>query len=207
MITVYGAPPTRALRVLWMLEEMGLEYEVHRIDFPKRREDEAFMRAAPSGAVPALVDGEVRMMESMAIVEYLGARYGPTPLVVAPDAPEYPTYLQFFHYGEASLSAPLNVVVASRFFAPEDEKQNWGAKITVQIVSGRCAAVAAQLERTPYLAGERFTAADISCAYAFGMMERLGVADKLGPVIQAYMARLTARPAFQQAMRHEAPLR
>ena len=206
MITVYGTPPTRAIRVIWMLEEMGLEYEVRRLDFARRREDEAFMRVSPSGAAPGFVDGEVRMMESMAIVEYLGARYGPTPLAPTVEDPGYPTYLQFLHYGEASLSAPLNVVVASRFFAPEDQKQNWGAKIAVQIVAGRCPAVAAQLEQTAYVAGERFTAADISCAYAFGLMERIGASDKLAPVIQDYVKRLSARPAYQRAMRHEAPL-
>ena len=206
MITVFGAPPTRGLRVLWMLEEMGLEYELRRVDFRNRHADEEFMRASPSGAAPGLVDGEVRMMESMAIVEYLGARYGPTPLVLSANHPDFPAYIQFLHYGEGSLSAPLNVVIASRFFAPEEEKQNWGAKMAVQMVLGRCSAVAAQLERTPYVAGELFTAADISCAYAFGLLRRIGAADRLDPAIVDYMARVEARPAFQRAMRHEAPL-
>ena len=147
MITVFGAPPTRGLRVLWMLEEMGLEYELRRVDFRNRHADEEFMRASPSGAAPGLVDGEVRMMESMAIVEYLGARYGPTPLVLSANHPDFPAYLQFLHYGEGSLSAPLNVVIASRFFAPEEEKQNWGAKMAVQMVLGRRRAAGADALR------------------------------------------------------------
>ena len=207
MITVFGAPPTRGLRVLWMLEEMGLDYEVRPVEFMTRRQDEAFMAVCPSGAAPGIIDGEVAMMESVAIMEYLAARHGPTPLALRVSDPDYPRYQQFLHYGEASLAAPLNVVVASRFFAPETEKRNWGAQVAIDMVVGRTEAVAAQLRRTPYLAGERFTAADISCAYAFGMMDRLGLADRLDGVITAYMERVQGRPAFHRAMRHDRPLR
>jgi glutathione S-transferase len=121
MITVYGAPPTRALRVIWMLEEMGLDYRVRPVDMRTRRQDAEFMAASPAGAAPGLADGQVAMMESVAILEYLGARHGPTPLVVTPDEPDFPLYLQYLHYGEASLASQINVVIASRFFAPEGE--------------------------------------------------------------------------------------
>ena len=206
MITIFGASPTRGLRVLWMLEEMGLDYEVRPVDLKSRRQDQAFMAVCPSGAMPGLVDGEVQMMESVAIMEYLAARYGPTPLAPEITDPDYPRYLQFLHYGEASLAAPLNIVVASRLFAPETEKQNWGVQVSIDMVAGRTEAVAAQLRRTPYLAGQGFTAADISCAYAFGLMDRLGLADRLDGVITAYMDRLQERPAFKRAMRHHRPL-
>ena len=202
MITVFGAPPTRGLRVLWMLEEMGLDYEVRPVDMMRRLQDEVFMEVCPSGAAPGIVDGEVRMMESVAIMEYLAARHGPTPLAPEVSDPDYSRYLQFLHYGEASLSMPLNIVVASRLFAPEAEKQNWGAKLAVDMVAGKSAAVAAQLRRTPYLAGERFTAADISCGYGLGLMGRLGFADRLDDGVTAYVERLQSRPAFERAMRH-----
>src|SRR5947207_547604 len=80
MITVFGAPPTRALRVVWMLEEMGLEYEIRPVDFAKRFEDAEFLAASPAGSIPGIRDGGVQMMESCAILEYLGAKYGPTSL-------------------------------------------------------------------------------------------------------------------------------
>src|SRR5215212_10891152 len=106
MITVYGAPPTRALRVLWMLEEMGLPYEVRPVDFAKRLEDAEFMAASPAGSMPAIRDGDVRVFESCAILEYLGATYGPTPLTPTVGDPNYPAYVSFLHFGEGSLSAP-----------------------------------------------------------------------------------------------------
>src|SRR5215217_5711587 len=79
MITVYGAPPTRALRVLWRLTEMGLDYGIHPVDFASRLDDAEFIAASSTAAVPAFRHGDVRLMESCAILEYLGAKYGPTP--------------------------------------------------------------------------------------------------------------------------------
>lgn len=197
MITVYGAPPTRALRVLWMLEEMGLTYEVRRVDFATRADDADFIAANPVGTFPALEDGEVRMMESCAILEYLAARYGPTPLAPAPDDPAFPAYLNFLHFGEASLSGPMNVIIASRFLAPEGEKRNWGATYAIDNFARKAGALVRRLEESPYLAGPEFTAADISCGYAIGFARSLRA--ELDPVLADYLARITARPAYKRA--------
>jgi glutathione S-transferase len=205
MITVFGAPPSRALRVIWMLEEMGLPYEVRRVDFAKRHEDREFMTASPAGAMPGIVDGDVRMMESVAILEYLGTRYGPTPLVPGPDDPSWPTYLTFLHFGEASLMAPLNVTLGSRFFAPDEDKDNWGARFAVDILIRKSAALADQLKRHPYAAGDAFTAADISCAFPLGVASFLGAADRLDPILIDYLGRLRERPAYQAAAAHAGP--
>lgn len=202
MITVYGAPPTRAMRVVWMLEEMGLPYEVKPIDFAKRMEDAEFLEASPTGAFPGLRDGDVRMMESCAILEYLAAKYGPTPLAPQPGDPSYPAYLSFLHFGEASLSGPLNVALATRFFAPEDQKQNWGAQMAVEQFVRKSAALAGQLNRHPFVAGDSFTAADIACGYAAGFGKFLGIEDRMPPPVMAYYGRMSERPAFQRAMRH-----
>jgi glutathione S-transferase len=206
MITVYGAPPSRGIRVIWMLEELGLPYQVHPVNIATRREDADFMALSPAGAIPAFDDGHARITESMAIVEYLAARHGPTPLALVPDEADYPAYLQFLHFGEASLAAPLNVVIASRFFAPEAERENWGAKAAVHMVLARFKVLAARLAGRLYVAGDRFTAADISCAYALHLATSLGLADKLDPGLLAYYDRLRARPAYERAQAHAAPL-
>ena len=206
MITVYGAPPTRALRVLWMLEEMGLSYEVHPVDFATRFEDAELLAASPTGALPAIRDGDVRVFESCAILEYLGAKYGPTPLAPPPGDPSYPAYVSFLHFGEASLTAPLNVTIGSRFFAPEDQKTNWGALFAIDLFVRKSAALAGPLSRTPYLAGESFTAADISCGYAIGLARFLKFEDRLEPPVRDYAARLAERPAFQRALAKSQPL-
>jgi len=206
MIIVYGAPPTRSLRVVWMLEEMQLPYEVRAIDFGKRLEDAEFLEASPTGAFPGLRDGDIRMMEACAILEYLAARYGPTPLAPTCGDPTYPAYLSFLHFGEASLTGPLNVALATRFFAPDDQKQNWGAQFSLDLFVRKAAALAGPLRRHPYIAGNQFTAADISCGYAAGFGRFLGVEDRLDRVVADYHQRLTERPAFQRAMRHAQPV-
>ena len=78
MITVYGGSTTRSFRVLWLLEEMGLPYSLRRVDLLHRRGDAEFLKVNPAGFLPAMQEGEVAMVESIAIMAYPVARYGPT---------------------------------------------------------------------------------------------------------------------------------
>ena len=91
MITVWGTG--RGFRVVWLLEEMGLPYRVRQVDMLAGvKNDSEFLAINPSGFIPALQDGDVIMVESIAIMEYLMARYGPTPLAPAPQDPAFPLY-------------------------------------------------------------------------------------------------------------------
>ena len=198
MITVYGEG--RGFRVAWLLEEMGLPYRLRPVDLLAGLEDDAeFLAVNPAGFIPAIVDGEVTMVESIAIMEYLLARHGPTPL--APDAhdPAFPAYQQFLHLGEAGLAGPINVIVASEILAPEAERRNWSTGWALKSFESRRGLVARQLARSPYLAGEAFTAADISVTYALEFAQRTGNAI-LDDVERAYVARTTARAAYARAM-------
>ncbi len=105
MITVFGGWPSRSQRVLWLLEELGIPYVFHPVDLRDRRSDPEFMAANAAGFLPAIADGEVRLCESVAIMEYLLARHGPTPLAPRPFDPAFPSYQQFLHLGEAGLAA------------------------------------------------------------------------------------------------------
>ncbi|MDQ6620011.1 MAG: glutathione S-transferase family protein [Pseudomonadota bacterium] len=205
MITVYGAPPTRSMRVVWMLEEMELEYQIHAVDFAKRTEDVEFIQASPTGSFPGFRDGDVCLMESCAILEYLGAKYGPTSLVPTLNDAQYPRYLSFLHFGEASLSGPLNVTIGTRFFAPDEHKQNWGAQFAIDNFIRKSAAMLEPLRRGPFLAGDTFTAADISCGYALGLAHFLGFAERLDPALREYLGRLAQRPAYRAANAHQRP--
>jgi glutathione S-transferase len=207
MITVYGTPPTRAMRVVWMLEEMGLPYELRPVEFEKRFSDAEFLEVSPTGAFPGLRDGDVRLMESCAILEYLGAKYGPTPLTPRPGDASYPAYVAYLHFGESSLSAPLNVAIATRFFAPDDQKENWGARFAIDNFVRKSAALLGPLAERPFIAGDTFTAADISCGYALGLPRFLGFEDRLDPKLREYVGRLAQRPAFQRAASQQQPAR
>jgi glutathione S-transferase len=198
MITVFGEG--RGFRVVWLLEEMGLAHRLRPVDLIAGVENDAeYLAINPSGFIPAIQDGDVTMVESIAIMEYLIARYGPTPLAPAPHDPAFPAYQQFLHLGEAGLAASIYFVVVSRNLALEAERQNWGANKALEVFESRRKLVTRQLARSPYLAGDRFTAADISVTYALELAQRTGAAA-LGEAERAYVARTTGREAYKRAM-------
>ena len=198
MITVFGEG--RGFRVVWLLEEMGLPYRLRPVDLLAGVEKDAeYLAINPAGFIPAIQDGDVTMVESIAIMEYLMARYGPTPLAPGPHDPAFPTYQQFLHLGEAGLAASMYFVVVSRNLAPEAERRNWGASKALEVFESRLGLVARQLARSPYLAGETFTAADISVTYALQFARR-GGGIALGEAEQAYMARTSGREAYKRAI-------
>src|SRR5215469_5072900 len=198
MITVYGEG--RGFRVVWLLEEMGLPYRLRDVDLLAGVEnDPEYLAINPAGFIPAITDGDVTMVESIAIMEYLIARHGPTPLAPAPQDPAFPAYQQFLHLGEAGLAASIYFVVGARNFAPESERQNWSAGQALDVFNTRLGLVTRQLARAPYLAGEAFTAADISVTYALTLAQRAG-GVVLGETERAYMARTTARDAYKRAL-------
>jgi glutathione S-transferase len=198
MITVFGEG--RGFRVVWLLEEMGLPYRLRPVDLLAGVEnDPEFLAVNPAGFIPALQDGGVTMVESIAIMEYLMARHGPTPLAPDPRDPTFPAYQQFLHLGEAGLAASICFVSGARHLAPEAERQNWSARQALEVFETRLGLVTRQLGRSPYLAGEAFTAADISVTYALELAERSG-SFSLGEAERAYVARTSARDAYQRAM-------
>ena len=154
MITIYGEG--RGFRDIWLLEEMGLPYKLRPVDLLAGVEnDPEFLRVNPGGFIPALVDGDVTMVESIAIMEYLLARYPfPKPRWrPRRDDPNFGLYQQFLHLGEAGLGANIQVVVVSGFVAPESERDNWGARWALDQFHNRMKLVKRQLARTPLSRG------------------------------------------------------
>jgi len=198
MITVFGEG--RGFRVVWLLEEMGLPYRLRQVDLLAGVEKDAeYLAINPAGFIPAIQDGDVTMVESIAIMEYLMARHGPTPLAPDPHDPTFPAYQQFLHLGEAGLAASMYFCVVSRNLAPEAERQNWGARKALEVFQSRLGLVTRQLGRSPYLAGDAFTAADISVTYALQFAQR-GGGVTLGAAEKAYVARATGREGYRRAM-------
>ena len=198
MITVWGEG--RGFRVVWLLEEMGLPYRLRQVDLLAGVEnDPEFLGINPGGFIPAIQDGDVTMVESIAIMEYLIARYGPTPLAPAPHDPAFALYQQFLHLGEAGLGANIQVVVVSGFVAPESERDNWGARWALDQFNNRMKLVKRQLARAPYMAGDSFTAADISVTYTLNLAARRG-GIVLDDTEKAYMARTTGRDGYKRAL-------
>ena len=196
MLRIYHVPRTRSLRVIWLCEEMGVPYEVKTEVFGQPSPE--FLEANPLGAFPGIRDGDVLMGESTAIMQYVTETYGPTKLALRADHPRFADYLQFLTFGEASLSAYMNPVIATQFGAPEGQKENFTVEAAKGMFIRRLGAVEKKLEKGDYLAGD-FTAADISVGYALGLGEGFGLGERYSAPIKAYSERLRARPAFQAA--------
>ncbi|GGL61190.1 glutathione S-transferase family protein [Wenxinia marina] len=196
MITVYGEG--RGFRVLWMLEEMGLPYRLVDIDLlSDAPHDPDFLAINPSGFIPAIRDGEVGMVESIAILEVLAARHGPTPLVPAQDDPAYPTYRQFLLMGEAGIATAAFYLMNLRRVSGEEDSP--GIRFARYQFDSRVALVARQLERTEHVAGDAFTAADISVTYGLNhgtIYSGLAVPE----VVETYLGRVRSRPAYRRAV-------
>lgn len=203
MIKIYHVDPARSLRVIWLMEELGEPYEVEPIAFPP---SEAFLAISPTGTLPTIVDGDIVMAESIAILQYLtgrrlqksmelGLTVGPNP-----DPAAYAEHLQFLHLGEASLAAPLSLALRTQRLAPDDQKTNFTANLCRDVFRRRLAVVDKRLgDGRPYLTGERLTIADISVGYALHLAQLRGAEALLTPLTLAYLERLRARPALQRA--------
>ena len=129
----------------------------------------------------------------MAMGQTQGRRLRPRP------DPAFPAYLQFLHLGEAGLAGTIQLVVVSRNFAPESERDNWGAGWTLDQFTRQLGHVTRRLADAPYMAGDAFTAADISVTYALTLAARAG-GIILGEAERAYVDRTTARDAYERAM-------
>lgn len=199
MITVWGGQTSRSIRAVWVLEEMGLPYRVRQVDMLAAEKDPAWLAINPGDFLPAIQDGEVTMVESVAIMEYLMGRYGPTPLQPSPCDPAFPAYQQFLHMGEAGLATLIMVPLVTGFLAPAPERDNWSVRWARECLERRLLLVRRQLACAPYMAGHRFTAADISVTYALNLgANHAGFV--LGEAEQAYLARTNSREAFKRAL-------
>jgi glutathione S-transferase len=199
MVTVYSAPNTRAIRVIWVLEEIGVKAEIKSMPYPPRQHAPDYFAVNPTGLVPLLIDGEVRLSESMAICDYLAAKHG-SPLVVPTNDPERPQFLQWLWYGESTLMTPLsrlNIVRQVERKAPEVDAIIAGAR---DHVAERLKMLEQRLEGRDFLVAGRLTLADISVGYPLHLVGLLGVDNLLGPRSVAYRERLRARPAYQRAI-------
>ncbi|MBI4515394.1 MAG: glutathione S-transferase family protein [Deltaproteobacteria bacterium] len=200
MIKLYHGPRTRSVRIYWLLEELGLPYELVTVPFvaplPPAK---PFSQATPAGKFPTLEDGEVTMFESGAILEYVIERYGQGRLAPAPGTPQRAAFLQWVHFSEATAFPPLGNIAWHMFRQDADS-------IPAAMADYRTWAVAAldvlekALAGRQYLLGPDFSAADIMVGYTVQCAKWFGLLSDDYRNLTAYLARLTARPAFQKAL-------
>jgi len=199
MIKLYFAPRTRSVRILWLLEELGLPYELERVDFLPPAKT-FFAQRTPTGKLPTIEDGDVVMCESGAIVEYILERYGRGRLAPPVGSRERAAFLQWIHFAESTAFPPLGILVWLTRYRGQALDQSE----LVEDARDRAAMGLAFLERElgekTYLLGDDFSAADVMMGFTLVAARLLGVLDARHPALGRYLARLEARPAFQKAI-------
>ncbi len=202
MITLYHARYTRSLRVRWLLEELGLDYELKRLNFQAgEHKAPEYLAIHPLGRLPALADGDVRMFESGAIIQYLLDKYGEGRLHPLPATPAAASYLQWFHFGEATHQPYLSVMAQHLAILPEEERLPQVAGKARENALACMGLLDAHLSEHEYVAGDQFTAADIMVVYPLVLSQLFGLLPSEGhPHLMRYYERIEARPAFQTAV-------
>jgi len=197
---VYFAPQSRAVRTVWLLEEMGLDYELHNFQLgAKEMRSEPYLSINPMGRVPVLEDGAVTLSESTAIAQYLIARHGDGALARAPDSPDFPAYLQWMHYAEGMIMPPVNTIVVETILLPPERRNQGNADRAIKLLNRSLAGLETYLEGKEFLAGS-FSAADTITGHACVITANLGADLSDKPNIAAYRERLLVRPALQKAL-------
>lgn len=198
MLKLHHAPNSRAGRIVWLLEELELPYELNKMKFhPSDLKSDEHRGRHPLGRVPVLEDGDVMLYESGAIVEYIIERHAGGALKPKPDDPMYAEYLQWFHYCEGMVMPPVNTIVVQTILLPPERRNEEALGQAQRLLSKAVMPIDIALEGRDFLIGD-FSAADVMLGHACYMSRRLGsVGDELTS-LQAYLDRIEARPAFQK---------
>ena len=200
MLKVHFAPNSRAGRIIWLLEELSLPYEVNNMAFhPKDLKSDEHRKRHPLGRIPVLDDGEIRIYESGAIIEYVLERHKNGGLKPSVDDERYPEYLQWFHYCEGMVMPPINTIVVQTILLPPDRRDETVLGQAQRLLTKSLAPVNETLEGKDYLIGD-FSAADLMLGHSCFMGNRMGcVPDKMTHLKQ-YVEKISNREAFKTAI-------
>ena len=198
---LYHAPGSRSVRIVWLLEELGLDCDIHfhKLGDKGMRSPE-YLKVHPMGRVPALEDDGVVLYESGAIVEYILAKHAGGRMRPGQDTPAFAQYLQWLHYAEGMMMPQVNVIMVEKVFLPPERRNDVNVDRATKLLTRSLTAVEAHMAGgQDYLAGD-FSGADIMTGHACIVSKRLGADLSDKPNVAAYVERLTARPSYQKAL-------
>ncbi|OUL22048.1 glutathione S-transferase [Nostoc sp. 106C] len=213
MIAVHNLNNSRSQRILWLLKELGIEYEIKRYERdPKTMLAPASLRKVhPLGKSPVITDGALTLAESGAIIEYLVERYGSGRLVPALGTPDRLRYTYWLHYAEGSAMPPLLLKLV--FDRIENEQMPFFVRPIAQAIAERVKSsfiepqiaqhldyLEAELGKSTWFAGNEFTAADIQMSFPLEAAAVRAGLNASRPQLMAFLDRIHTRPAYQRAL-------
>lgn len=205
MLTVHHLGISQSERVVWLCEELGLDYTFVRYD---RREDnrlapDAYKALHPMGIAPVITDGDLVLGESGAIIDYICGTYGSGDLVPGPDDPDFADHLFWYHWANGTFMATM---MAQLVLTMSGAGDGAAAPFIADRMARAWAMVEQRLGETAFFAGARLTTADIMIVYCLTTSRSFRGATNDGkPNLQAYLRRIGARPAYQRAMAKAEP--
>lgn len=200
MITLYGSARTSAGRCLWCLEETGVAYENKNVDMrSKEHKSEDFLKINPNGKVPALVDGETNLFESMAINFYLADKYKPELLGTTPE--ERANSYQWSFWSSAELQDPIIQVFIQKVFMPEDKRSQAVIDENMAKLPALMTTLDNALASKTYLNGKTFTLADLNTMSVVSIAAHIGLNLSQYKNIDSWMKAISDRPAYQNYMK------
>lgn len=192
-------PQSRSLRVLWTLYELGVDAEIDARPFDlSQLKEREYRLLNPLGKAPVFLDGDKRIVESVAIMEYIANKYADGRLARNPQDDDYAEYLQWLHFGEAGMGGYVNMLIAQTALLPEERRipvmKKWAEKETVNCLNF----IEQHLDEDGYILDD-FSLADISIVYCLFLLKVTRNGGLLGEKTNAYFKRATAREAWKRA--------
>ena len=213
MIIVHHLNNSRSQRVLWLLEELGLAYEVKRYERDRKTmlAPPGLRAVHPLGKSPVITDGDLTLAESGAIVEYLVERYGNGRLAPQPGTPAYLRYRYWLHYAEGSAMSPLLLKLV--FDKIETSPMPFFIKPIAKIISGKAKSgfitpqinthldyMEGELCKSSWFAGEEFSGADVQMSFPLEAAAARGGLDASRPKLMSFLKRIQARLTYKKAL-------
>jgi glutathione S-transferase len=196
---LYHSPRSRSVRVRWLLEEIGEPYELAKLDMSKgEHKTPEYLKIHPHGAVPALTDGDVKMIESSAICMYLADKFPQKRLAPPVGSPARAAYYQWMVYTIATLEPPVLEVFMNTVMLPEDKRSPAAAEEGRKQFADVARTLTQALTGKPYLLGNEFSAADVMIGSTLQWSQFMGLLEGQ-PVLEEYVKRVSERPAAQRA--------
>lgn len=193
MLKLYGSPPTRALRVIWLLNELGLEYERCPVDFMRgEARQAAFLALNPAAKVPVLVDGDIVLTESAAIQLYLAEKHPEAGLI--PESLEDRAQMyRWIFFLVTEIEQPLWRIARHMFIYPEDRRLPQDVALARQDCRAMVAVLEQHMAKREFIVGDRLSVADFNAAHTLDWASAMELLDD-APRLRAYLARMYARP-------------
>ena len=199
MITLYGSPRSSAGRCVWALEEAGVPYTLKEIDMRnKEHKSPEFLKINPMGKVPAMVDGEITLFESMAINYYIADNYKKE--LLGTNALEKGLAMQWSFWATSELQPPIIECFIQKVFMPEDKRDHSVIEKNLNRLPDLLTVLDNSLAGKKYLAGNQFTIGDINTASVVSICAMMGVDLGAYKNIQSWLGAMNERPAFQKYM-------